>query len=58
MRCLSVAAALTTLGRFLLRTTAMLLSVLSIPALLICLALVIAKHALRNLSATLESAGE
>lgn len=58
MRCLSVAAALTTLGRFLLRTTAMLLSVLSIPVLLVFLVLVIVRRALRNLDAILASAGE
>ena len=58
MRCLSVAAALTTLGKSLLRIATASLSVLLIPALLICLALVIAKHALRNLSAILASAGE
>lgn len=58
MRCLSVAAALTTLGRSLLHTTIALLSVLSIPVLLVFLLLVIVRHALRNLDAILASAGE
>lgn len=58
MRCLSVAAALTTLGGSLLRTTIALLSVLSIPVLLVFLLLVIVRHALRNLDAILASAGE
>lgn len=58
MRCLSVAGVLTTLGSWSLRTTVMALSVLSIPVLLVFLALVIVRHAMRSLEKTLESAGE
>lgn len=58
MRCLSVAAALITLGSWSLRTMIMALSVLSIPVLLVFLVLVIVRHAMRNLDAILASAGE
>ena len=58
MRCLSVAAALTTLGSWSLRTMIMALSVLSIPVLLVFLVLVIVRRAMRNLNAILESAVE